>query len=172
MRILQVNVNRSKPAQDLARATAARLQCDVLVLSEPNVKATSSRGHSYTNAPKNVSIINVSRVFPVVSWSCGSCFVYVQLKTLYIFSCYISPNCSINAFCECLDELSLAIAGCRQESLLILGDFNAKNCLWGGNVTNGRGAALWEWASSISLTPMNDGASPTLVRHNGSSFID
>ncbi|KAH1006906.1 hypothetical protein HUJ05_007593 [Dendroctonus ponderosae] len=50
----------------------------------------------------------------------------------------------------------------KQIPFLVIGDFNSKNEVWGGNVTNRRGTELLAWCNLHSLTIINDGLVPTL----------
>ncbi|KAH1000565.1 hypothetical protein HUJ04_012874 [Dendroctonus ponderosae] len=59
----------------------------------------------------------------------------------------------------------------KQIPFLVIGDFNSKNEVWGGNVTNRRGTELLAWCNLHSLTIINDGLVPTLVRQNGQSYL-
>lgn len=55
--------------------------------------------------------------------------------------------------------------------VVMCGDFNAKNKLWGGEVTDWKGHLL-NAANAVGMVKLNDGVHPTLVRANGQSFID
>lgn len=125
----------------------------------------------YVNRSKSAAIINLSRAMAVRSFQCGTCFVSVETDLCTLYSVYISPNSGIEVFAESLDELRLAVQTSSKE-LVIAGDFNAKNTYWGGERTDGRGTLLLEWAYALNLNVLNDGTLPTLVRTNGTSYID
>ena len=40
-KVIQVNLNRARAAQELLYATAAELEADILIVSEPNIKHVS-----------------------------------------------------------------------------------------------------------------------------------
>jgi hypothetical protein len=59
-KILQVNLNRSAAAQDLATATAIKKQVDIMATSEPNKNKTGRQRNTYTNENKDVFTVYTS----------------------------------------------------------------------------------------------------------------
>lgn len=159
----------------MAAVLAARETCDFIALSEPNrAKCKTINRNTYTNENHSVAIINSSQNHAVINYRTGECFVCVYTASFIIYSVYISPNCPLEEYLSQLTGLQqdLQLAKSARKEIIVTGDFNAKNSFWGGCVTDRRGEILHEMALSMDLTFLNDGETPTLVRHNGVSFID
>jgi hypothetical protein len=169
--MIQINVNRSSRAHDLAHATAAQNGADFILISEPNKNRARGNRSAYTNKDLTACIINASKKYNVYSFRSGSCFVGVETEQLAIYSVYISPNISQQEFDQHLmdifDDVQKTV-----KKVIIAGDLNAKHVDWGGKTTDARGKALLEWAHALELILLNDGKTPTLIRSNGVSFID
>jgi hypothetical protein len=169
--MIQINVNRSSRAHDLAHATAAQNGADFILISEPNKNRARGNRSAYTNKDLTACIINASKKYNVYSFRSGSCFVGVETEQLAIYSVYISPNIWQQEFDQHLmdifDDVQKTV-----KKVIIAGDLNAKHVDWGGKTTDARGKALLEWAHALELILLNDGKTPTLIRSNGVSFID
>lgn len=179
VKILQANVNRSTGSQDLARALGEKLGCSFICLQEPNKKtasATAANLYASYGIEKNAVIYKCKRsVIPVTVINSESCFVFIQCSLFCLYSVYISPNCSLVSFKTQIEQLFAHVMRTMASAKLpvvICGDFNAKNSIWGGTVTDTRGETLQGAASALGLTALNNGNHPTLVRHNGQSFVD
>jgi hypothetical protein len=92
--VIQVNVNRSSRAHDLAHATAAQNGADFILISKPNKNRARGSKSTYTNKDLNACIINASKRCNVYSFRSGSCFVGVETEQLAIYSVCINPNIS------------------------------------------------------------------------------
>lgn len=117
----------------------------------------------------------MSKIFNVISYRTGECYVSVNVEDFIVYSVYISRNCSENMFNKNLSDLfnNLRIARTEgRQKIIITGDINAKNSFWGGQLTDKRGKVLLETTESMGLYILNDGGTPTLERINGSSYID
>jgi hypothetical protein len=172
-KILQVNLNRSAAAQDLATATTIKEQVDIMATSEPNKNKTGRQRNTYTNENKDVSLITFGGQINIYSYGSGVCFVWVETMHFFVYSVYIRPSPIINLeeFNRNLQELEQDVRF-KTKNLVITGDFNSKHTVWGGEVTDKRGKALLEWTNSMDLILLNEGSSPTLVRGTGTSYID
>lgn len=96
----------------------------------------------------------------------------MQYGDIAIFSCYISPNCSLLEYEEFIDELDMNIKRCNTRHILLGGDFNAKSVYWGCATTDKRGECVESWAATSGLILLNIGQNPTCIRHQGDSIID
>ncbi|XP_031359294.1 uncharacterized protein LOC116182875 [Photinus pyralis] len=168
LRIVQVNVNNSARATDLAYAAAESREAKLIILAEPNKK---HRGrHVYASKERNASIVNVKGGSVVWNFTSGHNHAMVQVGQTTVVSAYISPNSTMEEFEDTLDEIARNIR--KKTEVIIGGDFNAKNPMWGGQTNDERGVKLAEWAHQLGMTIMNDGKRPTCIRHNGCSYID
>lgn len=74
-------------------------------------------------------------------------------------------------FIDYVDGLLLWWRGVRKE-LILVGDFNAKNVLWSGTVTDEKGWTLEERLADVRLLCLNDGLVPTFRSGSLCSFQD
>ncbi|XP_018578181.1 uncharacterized protein LOC108916417 [Anoplophora glabripennis] len=86
-----------------------------------------------------------------------------------IFSCYFSPNRSLEEFENFLSNLEHTF---REIEVIIEGDFNGKSPLWGGEREDRRGIRLAEWLFQMNLRILNEGKAPTFERGDSRSHID
>ncbi|KMQ92649.1 reverse transcriptase [Lasius niger] len=101
----------------------------------------------------------------------GDNSVTIKYGDLYLISCYISPNISVNRYLKALEELENTIRTLGRR-VIICGDFNAKSPLWGSRALHNRGSYLEDWAAGIGLQVANEGTTPICVRPQGSSIPD
>ena len=89
--ILQINLNRSGVAQDLAIQTARERGVDVIIVSEQNRGIPDAMWHEDQRGDAAVYVCNKEfyRVKKLIS---GKGYVGVSIGQLGIFSCYFSPN--------------------------------------------------------------------------------
>lgn len=173
MKVLQINTNRSREAHDLANATASQLECDIILISEPNKKITSNKRYMYTNTTKCASIVRTrASTIDLIDTECGDCYVSVRTEKTDFYSVYLSPSMRFEVFREQMTQLQVSITADRTRRKFVAGDFNARNTYWGDRKTCPRGTYLWEWAAATGLKILNEGGEPTLVRRNGVSYID
>lgn len=167
-KLLYCNLNRSRDALDLMKKTAYDLKADILLCSEPN-KIRIQHSQWYTDDQRDVGI-SVGPGTRIMKTGKGNGYVWVQLESCTLFSCYISPNATETRFNEFLSDLQSAVR--MTSKVIIVGDFNAKNSVWGSQRTDKRGKAIVEWAASELLTIHNDGIKPTFRRGKQESYID
>ena len=83
------------------------------------------------------------------------CQIRVGQKRILVGSIYISPSASIEAFENLLKHIKGAKSFKEQNnfnSLLIYGDFNARNFEWGDHHENNRGKQLFDYINKEGLT--------------------
>lgn len=170
IRILQINIGVCKAAQDLAIATANDLEVDVLIISEQHRNSGEDRGWypdtSSRAAIATISNIPVDRVGPP---SPG--FRWLETNGYRIYSCYCSPNVSLNEFEAFLDGLETSIRGATCP-VIVAGDLNAKSPEWGSPIEDRRGRILADLLASTGLSVCNQGNQPTFVRGTSKSHLD
>ncbi|KAF9412052.1 hypothetical protein HW555_009330 [Spodoptera exigua] len=103
----------------------------------------------------------------------GQGVVAVEWGPLAVVGCYVSPNISIPEFEIYLDGVANCVRyKCLPRPVLILGDFNAHSRAWGNTRDRPRGHIVQDWAASLDLRLMNQGAIATCVRWQGESIVD
>lgn len=98
----------------------------------------------------------------------GRYSVAVKCKNFAVIACYISPNVSDCEYSRFLNELDITLEELEFRRIIIAGDFNAKDRLWGACITDNRGEKVSRWAACKDLRILNDGITPTCVRYGGS----
>lgn len=169
--LIQINVNRSKRALDLAHAFAVKVKTDFFLISEPNVKAVQNKSNIYCNKEVSAAIWKVCHNLPVVKTAEGKNFIMTETEEFVLYSVYISPNLDLEDFEVGLQELRMNLRT-NSKNIVVAGDFNAKSTTWGGQQNDARGRILSEWIEENNLSLLNDGEKPTLMRSTGVSFID
>lgn len=165
-------MNHCRSAQDLLLQKEIELKIGISIISEPY------------RIPDNVTWVSSINQKAAIHWnyqfvdSCGMMTVKgvhsvaMRWKHFNIVSCYISPNADDDEYTLFLEELDQIVNDLRYQKTIIAGDFNAKDTLWGARYTNSRGEKLSRWISSKDIRLLNDGISPTCIRHQGTSIVD
>ena len=88
-----------------------------------------------------------------------------------VYSCYYSPNASLDIFQADLDGLERSI---RQwpGPIIVAGDFNAKSRSWSRGPEDRRGQLLDEMMVSLDLIVINQPGMATFQRRASSSILD
>lgn len=168
LKVMQLNVNRSRAAHDLLYASAIQAQVDLLLVSEPNRRKVLDEKWK-VNEESSCAIAILSSI-PVTRSGTGQGYVWVDLKDVRVFSCYFSPNNPLNELEEGLAGITRDIGQHRR--VIVGGDFNAKSPEWGGLFEDRRGSILADWAAMVNLQCLNKGSSPTFERGVYGSILD
>lgn len=128
IRVLQINVNRSVAAHDMADYVAKKKDIDILAFTEPNLRKTGGK-YTYANEGKTAVIINTSLRYKFIEYLYDKCFVACVSCAFVCYSVYISPNCVIREFQDCLEPPSEIVRAYKRQNkkIIITGDFNARN---------------------------------------------
>jgi hypothetical protein len=120
--ILQINVNHSHPAQDLALATANCLKADIICLTEPykrHDRVTSTPGWTcFSQGSAAILIRHCVQHRPIVGLENVAA---IRIGRVCINSAYVSHNQWIG---PTIDAIEGMIEG--EESCIITGDFNTR----------------------------------------------
>lgn len=162
IKILQANINRSGRSLDLFLHHAKELEVGLLLVSEPSRIVNSDKWF--------VSKDNSAAIYYDMSFlklRCrlakqGSRFVAVYCDPYLVISVYISPNDGLFEYNLFLDELS-GVLSSRVDKVIIAGDINAKDSLWGSRINNNKGLLVIRWAAERDLRIINFGNAPTCV---------
>lgn len=96
--------------------------------------------------------------------------IYVNAREFDIVNAYIPPTEDVS---ETLTVIEEHLRKSTPKHLIIAGDLNSKNMLWGGQLTEDRGTNVLEFVLRNNLTVVNDNNSiPTFQTVNGRSWID
>ncbi|KAH8236312.1 hypothetical protein KR032_000352, partial [Drosophila birchii] len=78
----------------------------------------------------------------------------------WVYSCYLAPSLTLEAFSRIIDELASDIRG--RDSVVVGGDFNAWAQDWGSPTTNPRGRIVVESFASLDIVLLNEGTQETI----------
>ncbi|CAI6374150.1 unnamed protein product [Macrosiphum euphorbiae] len=166
--VIQINLNNSWTAQQLLLQTMAERGSRVAVLSEYN-RPMGDSDHWAESLDRKCAVFapNSSDV-TLAEQGAGVGFVWVWLDDVLLYSCYCTPNCSIQEYDLFLGGLEPSIAHQQRApvNLVVAGDFNSHSPEWGSARLNTRGSMLSDFATSLGLTVCNVGSRPTFSRVN------
>lgn len=169
LKILQVNLGRSKRAHDMAYLTANEEKIDIIVASEPNKNVIKTNWIVDTRG--DVAILLRSKDIKIQNIIKTPGIITIETQYFILHGCYISPNIKIEAYEEHLKKLIDLLQTYQKESV-VLGDFNAKATDWGSPTTDNRGQLLTELIASRNMIVANNGNKPTFLRGDSTSYID
>lgn len=162
LRILQANMHRCKVAHDLLSQIVAEQRADIVIISEQYGRRDQG---SWLEDPTKTAAIWIpyrNGISPVKSGS-GDGYVWVQLNHFTLFSCYLTPSDSIDAYEAKLDEIEDTMRGLDGHHV-VAGDFNSRAVEWGMPTTNPRGRRVLDMAARTGLLVVNTGDVPTFRR--------
>lgn len=170
-KVIQINVNHCKAAQDLAVQRMLEEAAGVLCISEPYpAPARDSWIIDLTGRAAIVGNMSLCKSFKMITQ--GNGFIAAQVCDEVFFSCYISPNVAAEEYEIFLQDLGDSIEHLRGKPIIVTGDFNAKHSAWGSRKDDNRGGILLEWIAQHGLTVVNSGRTPTCSRATGESIVD
>lgn len=167
MKILQINLNKSRAAQDLMVQVMREQGATIALVAEPNRIPTGN----WWGDSLGVAAIYWETGEPCTLIGRGEGFIIIEWKGNVIASVYFSPNGVDNKFKELLRELNRIIGSTANKKVLIGGDFNARSRGW-DKTYNNRGHILEEWIRGKGMIVANKERDFTCVRAQGSSVVD
>lgn len=171
VKMMQVNLGRSRNAHDLMFEDATAKNVDIVVVSEPNKKIASGTKW-FTDRSSDVAIYLPRSDVVVNRVTKGDGYLLLELERFLIVAAYVSPNIGIDDFCEKIDRIFAYADGSNHgKPEIILGDLNSKSPLWGSPQPDHRGAYVESWLAQLNWVALNNGE-PTFVRHTSESHID
>lgn len=116
-KILQINLNRSRAAQDLMIQVMREQNAQIAIIAEPNrIPIGNWRGDLLGDAA-----VYWEPGEPCTLIGRGEGFIIIEWKKLIIANVYFSPNGRINKFMELLGELNRIIGPAINGKVLIGG---------------------------------------------------
>ncbi|XP_076301810.1 uncharacterized protein LOC143219888 [Lasioglossum baleicum] len=121
-KILQINLNHCRMAQDLIAHAATQYEADIVIIAEP----WSPLSSWFNDGHKNSSIWipqGTQGVFNNIrSIYTGKGIVAVQLDTYIVTACYFSPNITTEAYEDRISELERFLGTVDVSRCIIAGD--------------------------------------------------
>lgn len=168
---LQINIGEGRGAHHLMMATAAKLDVDVILVSEPNKSLCEQLDTRNTDIEGRAAIVvtGITAVEDIGPPDLGFC--WIQLQGVRVYSCYWSPNRSLAEYADFLARLENSVRG-STVPVIVAGDFNAHSSNWGSQRDDAEGRMVEESMSSMDLLLCNHGGAPTFTRGISESHID
>lgn len=163
MRILQINLNRSRTANSLREQIAQEKEADLMIISE-QYTYENQKTNWFTDPSDTAAIWVVNKsLFSIEAKGAGPGYVWIRSNGVTYFSCYLTPNEPIGDFEVRLAHIEDEVRNTRGE-LLIAGDFNSKAIEWGEPTPDSRGRRVMEMAARLGVIIINRGDVPTFRR--------
>ncbi|KAH8273537.1 hypothetical protein KR026_004752, partial [Drosophila bipectinata] len=110
MQVIQLNLNHCRAAQDLLRHTVGEVNADIAILSEPYSAGPGEEWATNNQGKAAIWICNSSAEGPCQEGK-GEGFVRIQWGGTWVYSCYLAPSLSLDAYCKALEELAVDARG-------------------------------------------------------------
>lgn len=149
-KILQINLNTSYDAFEMALAYAMANNYSLILASEPPPGSLSKAIASSSSGSAAIFLTDPSLRFPPPTASLHCCTVC--LAGLPLTSVYISPNAPADEFADFLCELDLL---CSPTDFVLAGDFNSHHTMWGALRDSPRGRDLMDLIIQHELQLLN-----------------
>jgi len=155
-------------AQQLLLQIVAELGTDVVIvgdynrpIGQPEQWAASTDSKCAVFAPNRSTVV-------ISDQGSGDGFAWVKVGSVVFYSCYWTPNCSIQEFDRFFVglETSIRYQADAATDIVVAGDFNAHSAEWGSSSEDVRGSLLSGFASALDLMVCNVGKVLTLKRVN------
>ena len=187
IKILQLNMGRSKQVAGEIRSLVGVKKIDILLLQEPRSR---SRGgtHWCEGMDSGTKVIATRKEQPWAAIAITNPDIEVlsisQLSTSYcVYAEIIAPNLSFYVVSpyfkygddkkKHLHHLEKVLKALRGKRILLGMDSNAQSSLWGPNGTDDDGAKINALLQAFGVDVLNDPAQPPTCEHrNGDSYID
>ena len=170
LEILQLNTDRKKITHDLLQNIVKRDRIDICVTSEPNINITKKLKY-LADKRCDAAIVVANQIITIKRHGRGEGYVWAELDSVILYSCYISPNNTMTDFKRFLRNLGQEMRG-QQKPAIVAGDFNAKSAAWGSPKEYRRGDVLAEWLQERNMIVLNSGNKPTFISGEQESHID
>lgn len=172
VKILQINLNRCRAAQELLEHSAMDRNFDIVLISEPY----RIKDFWFSDQQGDAAIWLTPKYLqsnkPTKDIYKGRGFVAANIGSALTISVYLPPSLKMDEFEERISEIEHLVLQQRPEKLFICGDFNAKSTVWGSRRTDKRGEVMLEFCNRCQLTPLRSQGDRTFERNGYYSLID
>lgn len=178
--IIQANLARSFNATTSLKHYQEENEHHISIVQEPYVLKNKIIGYplkhniiAHTQNPKVAIIIHNKDIqsFPlIIEEHIIATRIHYKSKDILLINCYWPPGTDDTSH---LSKIETALQTIQHTEVLITGDFNAKNTLWGSKISDRRGENILEFLIKHNLTIENDKYSPpTFQTSRAKGWID
>lgn len=168
-KLLQINMGRGEAAANLCNIKIEQEQIDMILIQEPYYRYRPPRGYrEYKNSPEAKAIIVArdSIKAQMLTNETTNNVVVIEIENwadnrLNVINIYDEPDEGRvdGRFKEQEDKLSI-----KNSPIILCGDFNAKNEVWGSNRSDPRGVYILEWLIRNDYYLHNEATDPPTFR--------
>lgn len=170
MRIIQLNLNHCKAAQDLLSQAIREQRINVAIVCDqyknlnPPYTWLADANSQAAIWVQGGSLVqeHPARARPFFTWA--------RISGIYFFSVYAPPRLADVEFSALLTNITEEARGKRP--LIIAGDFNAWSTEWGCRATRQRATTLLDALAPLEAVLLNNGDTPTFTGALGYSVVD
>lgn len=169
--IIQVNLARAYKANQSLNNFQEEEKIDISIVQEPYALNNKIIGFpikhkiiAFEKEPKTAIIIHKGdiSIFPIViEQKMIVAKVIKGIRELLIINCYCPPHEKISPV---LSKIENVIRTINFTEILIIGDFNSKNKLWGSQINDEKGDEMLEFIIKHNLIILNEKDSPPTFR--------
>ncbi|XP_060881671.1 uncharacterized protein LOC132953154 [Metopolophium dirhodum] len=174
IKVIQINLNHCWTAQQLLMQTISERGIDVTIISDYYKEIGDDQQWASSADSKCAIYIPTRSAASISDRGSGNGFAWTKVVRILYYSCYITPNCTLQEFDQFLVGLEASIRGQSgpEADLIVAGHFNSHSAEWGSTTADARGALLSDFASALGLDVCNEGLTPTYRRVNAALVID
>jgi len=181
LKILQINLQRSKSAQTQLLQTISNNQYHIILCQEPYTFKNDIRGiplsfnayfNKHSSNIKCLTLINtpINPISLLIEDNIIVLWLNLLPHPLILINIYANPNGNLK---EILNKIKPFLNKFKNCLILILGDFNSQNSIWNYPTTNNRGKIMESFISSSNLNLLNNiNSPPTFTGPNGVGWPD
>lgn len=174
LRVLQINLNHCRAAQDMMMQVARDRVIDLLVVSEPYL--TKGGGRWFCSRDRKAGIVIINRNVTAARPKKGKGSVALVIGDARVISVYVSPNESRTDLRRLISDIDGTTTDCDPDTkgTIVAGDLNAWAVACGARRTKKRGAILERYMRERGLVSCHRVNEPTFTRTSGhgASVID
>ncbi|GBN74917.1 Putative protein in type-1 retrotransposable element R1DM [Araneus ventricosus] len=174
LKLLQINLGRTKAAANILQRSLAKIQPDLLLAQEPYISKNEIQGipanwNLYSSINQKAIIVippgNISPIIIDKRETAIAIKIHTEDFPLVLISAYSSPAGNIE---RTLEDMQTILAAAKYDNVMICADLNGHHSLWGYNNEETRGKKILDFAlaNNLYITNSRD-APPTLINYNG-----
>lgn len=174
-KILQVNFNHSRRAQDHLAQMMAQEDCGIGILSVTIQRSRGSQVGRQPGRPDGDGGIvwrDSTNSPPMKTHTRGRGFVAVFWGPIAVVSIYLPLSVQYREYTKQLRKVGNTVRRLSARTVIVAGDFNAKSGVWGSPRQDYRGAKVLDLAADHDLNIVNSGAQNTCIMMRGCSIVD
>lgn len=164
---LQINLNRSRSAQDLLCQHILEMDIELCAVSEPSWPGNSLKWFGSADGNSLLFVRSTCRAKIIKR----RFLVAARCADFTLVSGYVSPNVSLSIFISFLEEIKSLVRWIDGPTILC-GDFNVHSRFWGSPQDNRRGILLMDYMAEFDFRLINVGNVFTCCRQQGNSIVD